>query len=180
MRAGQNLKHEKGVSILMRILFIGVLVFSVLSACSSPSASTPSPTDAPVSPSADTPTQFMDTPALPSTIAPLPEQPGGLEYSSAAEALADLKSRDDVSIEVLQGWTIVTEADGLTTWSFTPPNHPAFPAVAKRVLYRDQDGWHLKMDILCDAETAACDQFVSYFEALNEPIYQFIEQQQKP
>jgi hypothetical protein len=36
------------------------------------------------------------------------------------------------------------------------------------------------MDILCDAETAACDQFVRYFEALNEPIYQFIEQPQKP
>lgn len=159
----------------MRILFIGVLMFSVLSACSSPAASMPSPTDAPVSRSADTP-----TPELSSTVASLPEQPGGLEYSSAAEALADLKSRDDVLIDVLQGWTIVTEADGLTTWSFTPPDHPAFPAVAKRVLYRDQDGWHLKMDILCDAETAACDQFVTYFEALNEPIYQLIEQQQKP
>ena len=164
----------------MRILFIGVLLFSVLSACSDPAVFMPSPTDAPVSRSADTPTPFMATPELPSAVAPLPEQPGGFEYSSAAEALADLKSRDDVLIEVLQGWTIVTEADGLTTWSFTPPNHPAFPAVAKRVLYRDQDGWHLKMDILCDAETAACDQFVRYFEALNEPIYQFIEQQQKP
>ena len=159
----------------MRILFIGVLMFYVLSACNSPAASMPGPTDAPASRFADTP-----TPQLPSTVTPLPEQPGGFEYSSAAEALADLKSRDDVLIDVLQGWTIVTEADGLTTWSFTPPNHPAFPAVAKRVLYRDQDGWHLKMNILCDAETAACDQFVRYFEALNEPIYQLIEQQQKP
>jgi hypothetical protein len=66
----------------------------------------------------------------------------------------------------------------LTTWAFTPPNHQAYPAVAKRVLYRDQDGWHLKMDVLCEAEAAACAQFVKYFEALNEPIYQFIEQQQ--
>ena len=162
------------------MLFIGVLMVSVLSACSSSAASRPSPTDAPVSLSTDTPIPFTATPELPSTAAPLPEQPSGVEYSSVAEALADLKTRDDVSIQIIQGWTIVTEADGLTNWSFTPRNHPAYPAVAKRVLYRNQDGWHLKMDVLCDAEPAACDQFVRYFEAINEPMYQYIEQQQKP
>jgi hypothetical protein len=156
----------------MRIVLISLLMFSVLSACSRPAASMPGPTNVPVARSTETP-----TPELPSTVAALSAQPDAFEYSSAAEALADLKSRDDVLIDVLQGWTIVTEADGLTTWSFTPPNHPAYPAVAKRVLYRDQDGWHLKMDILCDAETAACDQFARYFEALNEPIYQLIEHQ---
>ena len=161
---------------MVRILFIGVVMVSALSTCSSLADSQPNPGDAPDSLSTDMPIPFTATPELPATSA----GPGDMEYSSVAEALADLKTREDVSIEVLQGWTIVTEADGSTTWCFAPPDHPAFPAVARRVLYRDKDGSHLKMDILCEAETAACDQFVRYFEALNEPIYRLIEEQQEP
>ena len=164
----------------MRMSFIGVLMISVVSACTGSTASMPNSTETPVSLSTDAPIPFTAAPKLASTTAPLPEQPNGIEYSSVAEALADLKTREGVSIEVLQGWTIVTEADGVTNWSFAPRDHPAYPAVAKRVLYRDQDGWHLKMNVLCDAEPAACDQFVRYFEAINEPMYQYIEQQQKP
>jgi hypothetical protein len=162
----------------MRMLLIGVFMVSILSACSRSAASLPGPTDAPISLSTDTSSPFTATLEPPSTAAPLPEQPGGFEYPSVAEALADLKTRDDVSIEVLQGWIIVREADGLTNWSFPPPDHPAYPAVAKRVLYRDQAGWHLKMDVLCEAEQAACDQFERYFGAINEPMYQYIEQYQ--
>jgi hypothetical protein len=82
-----------------------------------------------------------------------------------------------VIVEVSQGWTTVTEADGLTIWSFTPSGHPAHPAAAKRVLFKDQEGWQIKMDILCEADKAACDQFVKDFEALNEQMRQYIEQQ---
>jgi hypothetical protein len=165
---------------MLRMLFIGVLLISVLAACGGRAPSMPGPDDSPVSLSTDKPIPFTATPETPSTAVPRSEQPQDVEYSSVAEALADLKTRAGVSIEVLQGWTIVAEADGSTTWSFAPPDHPAFPAVAKRVLYRDQDGWQLKMDVLCEAEAAACDQFVRYFEALNRPIYQMIEQQQEP
>ena len=150
---------------MIRVLFIGVLMIFVFSACSTPATSVPASIDTPLS--------------LP-TETPIPEQPSSFEYSSVAEAFAALKTRDNVSIDVSQGWTIVTEADGLTTWSFTPQNHPAHPAVAKRVLYEDQDGWHIKMDILCEAETAACDQFLKDFEALNEQMRQAIEQQKSP
>jgi hypothetical protein len=156
----------------MRTLFIGILLSLVLSACNSPLIPMPGPTDTPVPASTATP--------IPATAVPLPGPPGDFEYSSVAEALANLRRRDGVSIEVLKGWIIAREPDGLTTWSFAPPDHPAHPAVAKRVLYRDQDGWHLKMDVRCEAQTAACDEFVRYFEALNEPIYQMIEMQQEP
>ena len=137
----------------------------VISACSTPATSVSPP---------------IDTPASPSTESPIPEQANTLGYSSVAEALADLQSSGTVSIEVSQGWTIVTEANRLTTWSFTPPNHPAHPAVAKRVLFEDQDGWHIKMDVLCEAERDACDQFVKDFEILNEQMRQAIEQQKSP
>ena len=156
----------------MRIVFIGILVASVLSACSSFGTSIGSPIDTPI--------PFTPTPEPPLMVTPLPTPSIEIEYASVAEALVGLKSRDDVYIEILQGWTIVREANGSTNWSFPPSDHPAFPAVAKRVLYRDQNGWHLEMDILCEAEPAACDEFVRYFEMVNEPMYQYIEQQQKP
>jgi len=165
---------------MVRILFTSILFVSVLSACSNPASSVPGPGGAPAPHSTDKPIPLTASAGRSSTAPPLSAQPEVIEYSSVAEALAALKTRPAVSIEVLQGWTIATEPDGSTTWAFAPPDHPAFPAVAKRVLYRDQDGWHLKMDVLCEAEPAVCDQFVRHFEALNEPIYQFIEQQQEP
>jgi hypothetical protein len=153
------------------MLFIGILMTCVLSACSSSTSSIP------VSLPTRTAIPLPATPAPSLTAAVLPEDPSQIEYPSVAEALAGLKTRDDVYIEVLKGWTIVREADGIANWSFVPSDHPAYPAVAKRALYRDEEGWHLKMDVLCEAATAACDDFVKYFETLNAPIYQMIEQQ---
>ena len=150
---------------MCRCIWIGITIISILSACTAPATTAPAP---------------HDTPASPPTGLPRTEQSNALGYSSVAEALADLKTRDNVSIEVSQGWTIVTEADGLTTWSFTPSDHPAYPAVAKRTLYQDADGWQIKMDILCEAEKSACDRFVKDFEALNEQMRQAIQQQKSP
>jgi hypothetical protein len=148
------------------ILVIGILMASVLSSCSSPTTSILNPTVAPVSAPTDT--------AEPT----LAEQSVAIEHSSVAEELASLKTREDVSIKNVKGWIVATEADGSTNWAFAPRDDPAYPAVAKRVLYRDRDGWHLKMSILCEAEDAACDEFIRHFEALNEPIYQMMEHQE--
>ena len=107
---------------------------------------------------------------------PLPESTGSFEYSSVAEALTNLKKKEGVKIEVSQGWTIITEADGLTMWSFAPSNNPAYPAVAKRFFYEDQGGWLVKMSVRCEADKAACDQFVRDFETLNEQMRKSLEQ----
>jgi len=170
----------EGSFTMKRLLFVGILAIFVLSACSTAATSVSDPIDTPVSLPTETPVPSATILEPSATFAPIPEQPGSFEYSSVAEALADLKTRDDVSIEVSQGWTIATEAGGLITWSFTPSDHPAHPAVAKRTLYEDQDGWHIKMDIHCEAGKAACDQFVRDFEGLNEQMLQYIEQQQSP
>jgi hypothetical protein len=180
VRTAEIDKHRKEASDMKKILLVGVLAVFVLSACNTSATSMPDAIITPVSLSTKTPILPTSTLAAPPTSAPITEQPDSFEYPSVAEALADLKTRGDVSIEVSQGWTIVTEADGLTTWSFTPSDHPAYPAVSKRILYEDQDGWHIKMNVRCEAEKAACDQFVRDFEALNEQMLQYIEQQKKP
>ena len=110
--------------------------------------------------------------------APLLESAGSFEYASVAEALADLKTKEGVEINVSKGWTIITEADGLTMWSFTPPDHPAYPAVARRVFYEDQKGWNVTMSIHCEADKVVCDQFVRDFEKLNEDMREYIEKDQ--
>lgn len=165
---------------MMRMLLIGILMVSVLAGCSGTIAPVPGPTDGSVSLPTNTSVPSTATAEPPPTSAPLSTQPAGIQYPSVAEALADLKTKSGVSMQVMQGWTIVTEADGLTHWSFAPQDDPAHPAVAKRFFYRDQDGWHLNMDILCEAEPAACDEFVKHFEMLNEPIYRLTELQQEP
>lgn len=113
---------------------------------------------------------------------PLPESSNSLEYASVAEALADLKAKEDANMEISDGWTLITEADGATWWAFAPSDDPAYPSVAKRVFYLDesgrfitQDGRFVTMNILCEANKVACDQFAKDFEVLNENMRQEIE-----
>ena len=96
-------------------------------------------------------------------------------YPSVADALAALQAREDVFISIEDGWTIITEPGGLTIWSFSPPDQPAYPAVAKRVFYQEEGAWYIKMDVRCEASKTACDQLQQDFEALNESMREAME-----
>jgi hypothetical protein len=100
-----------------------------------------------------------------------------IEYSSVEEALATLRARRDVKISEQGGWTVVQDVqDDLTMWSFTPSNHPAYPAVVKRTFFQDQSGaWHVDMRVKCRGTKANCDKLVADFRALNEQMRQAIE-----
>lgn len=104
------------------------------------------------------------------TVTPTEEAVSTIGYPSVAKALSALQARADVNISVEEGWTIITEPGGLTIWSFSPPDQPAYPAVAKRVFYQESGAWFIKMDVRCEAEKAACDQLQHDFEALNESM----------
>lgn len=109
------------------------------------------------------------------TVVPTEELPSTIGYPSVADALSALRAREDVHIAVEGGWTIITEPGGLTIWSFSPPDQPAYPAVAKRVLYQEAGAWFIKMDVRCEAEKAACDELQHDFEALNENMREAME-----
>ena len=117
------------------------------------------------------PGQAAETPAL-------TETPSDIGYPSVAAALEDLQARNDVSVSVENGWTIITESNGLTIWSFTPQKHPAYPTAAKRVFYQENGEWQVKMDVRCEARKAACEKVVRDFEALNKQMLEFIKQDQ--
>ena len=142
----------------MRYIFFAIvvaLVFNIPTCSAQPVTETPEP-----------------------TIALTEEAASTIGYPSVAEALSALQAREDVNISVEEGWTIITEPGGLTIWSFSPPGQPAYPAVAKRVLYQEAGAWFIKMDVRCEAEKAACDQLQRDFEALNESMRAAMEADQ--
>jgi hypothetical protein len=96
-------------------------------------------------------------------------------YPTVVDALNALQARKDVFIAMEDGWTIITEPGGLTIWSFSPPNQPAYPAVAKRVFYQEEGAWFIKMDVRCEASKTVCDQLQQDFEALNESMREAME-----
>lgn len=142
----------------MRYLFLAILaalVFIIPTCSSNQAPKTPEPTE---------------------TIVALTEEPAStIGYPSVAAALSALQAREDVNIAVEGGWTIITEPGGLTIWSFSPADQPAYPAVARRVFYQEAGAWYIKMDVRCEAEKAACDQLQRDFEALNENMREAME-----
>jgi hypothetical protein len=94
-------------------------------------------------------------------------------YPSVSAALESLKAKSDVKISVQAGWTVIE--DGMTLWSFTPPNHPAYPAAVKRALVEKDGAWHVEMNALCQADKAACDKLMAEFRTLNDNMRESIE-----
>src|SRR5437870_4848574 len=73
------------------------------------------------------------------------------------QELALLRARSDVAFATRDGWIVVTEADGLTIWSFTPATHPANSAYVKRWFYQKDGAWYVEMRAQCGASKLACD-----------------------
>lgn len=94
----------------------------------------------------------------------------GIGYPSVAAALADLRARGDVAISDKDGWTIVEDRAAGTFWSFTPPDHPAYPAAVKRMITERDGEVFIETRTLCQAEKAACDKLVDEFTELNKEI----------
>lgn len=100
-----------------------------------------------------------------------------IEYSSVEEAFSELSKKEGIELSVSQGWTVITEDNNtsITMWSFAPVEHPAYPALAKRVFYIEQNGgWYVVMGILCEADKESCDKFNQDFVDLNEEMQKYI------
>ncbi|HWE45190.1 MAG TPA: DUF4019 domain-containing protein [Caulobacteraceae bacterium] len=110
--------------------------------------------------------QASAAPAAPPAALPEAKQ-STIGYPNVDAALKDLHARPGVVISTDHGWTIATDEATRTFWSFPPPGHPAYPAAVKRWLVDDNGAVVLKMEILCQASKAACDDLVRSFQQLN-------------
>lgn len=108
--------------------------------------------------------------------------PTGVGFRSVADALAALKTRPGAKLSVTQpdAWTIISEQGGSVVWSFTPANHPAYPAVVRRSLLVGEDGIaRIEMAVLCQAEKAPCDSLTKDFRAINERSMRALRERMK-
>lgn len=92
----------------------------------------------------------------------------GIGYPSVAVALEALKARNDVQISNQGGWIIVNDKMANALWSFTPPDHPAYPAAVRRAVVQRGTAVSIEMTALCQAEKSACDKLMAEFKELNE------------
>jgi len=101
---------------------------------------------------------------------PLPEQSNStIGYPTPDAALAALHAKPDVEFSTQDGWTIASDPQTNTVWSFPPQRDPAYPAVVKRQMTAAAGGKvAVQMDVLCSATKVACDDLVRAFERMND------------
>ncbi len=99
--------------------------------------------------------------------APLPEAEASIEYQTVSEALAALRAKPGVVLTTENGWLIATDERAYSIWSFAPKGYAAYPAVVKRWAIPKQVGSEMRMDVLCEAAKAACDDLVRTFAKMN-------------
>ena len=102
----------------------------------------------------------------------LAQEGRGIGYPTVKAAVEALSARNDLNTSVQGGWTIIEDRSANTFWSFTPPNHPAYPAAVKRTIVSRGDGISIEMTALCQASKAACDKLMEEFKELNERMSQ--------
>ena len=88
-------------------------------------------------------------------------------YTSVSAARDALRSKGNIAFSIENGWTIASDRDNYAIWSFAPPRDPAYPSVVKRIIVQGDSGLDIKMSVLCEAPTRACDQLVENFKVLN-------------
>jgi len=96
-------------------------------------------------------------------------------YASVAEALAALQANPKIQISVQGGWTIASDKENKTLWSFSPKSDPSYPAAVKRIVEERNDTVFVHMDVLCEASKSACDNLVRQFQQLNERMQQHMQ-----
>ena len=98
-----------------------------------------------------------------------------MRYPTPAAALEALRTKPGVDVSMRDGWTIVSDPNERTVWSFTPASHPAYPAVVKRMVVTTPDAIGIRTSVLCGASPDACTHLVDEFKKLNERMREALE-----
>jgi len=107
----------------------------------------------------------------------VPGQEFEFGYTSVSAARNAVLSKDNIAISIENGWTIASDREKYTIWSFAPQGDPAYPSVVKRIIVQGRSGMEIRMSVLCEAPKAACDQLVENFKVLNERMRESLKRQ---
>lgn len=111
-----------------------------------------------------------------------PARTGTLGYAHVADALAALNKKPDAEISLqADGWTVIAvPTPELTVWSFAPPEHEAYPAVARRVVKQSEKGVTIDMTILCEGPKPSCARLAGTLQRLNDGMRDQIRARARP
>jgi hypothetical protein len=90
---------------------------------------------------------------------PKTSEPGSIEYATVDEALKALHAKKGVTFRNQNGWLVAEDSVALTTWLFTPSDHPAYPSMVRRRIINKADGAYMDTQIRCLASQETCDKF---------------------
>jgi hypothetical protein len=100
-------------------------------------------------------------------------------YPSVDAALADLNAQPGNVASVQGGWTIISNPNNPTIWSFTPDDHPAHPAVVKRTAVERNGGVDIRTRALCEAKKDSCDALIEQFKQLNDQMREYMREESR-
>jgi hypothetical protein len=85
-------------------------------------------------------------------------EPGPIPYASLEIALKDLHSRPGVTFRNQSGWIVAEDLAAHAVWLLTPPGHPAYPSIVRRMLVNGPSGATMNTDVQCFASQETCDK----------------------
>jgi len=89
---------------------------------------------------------------------------GSTGFATVADARASLRSRGLLELPSGKG-SVLWEAGGKTTWTFTAETEAAYPAFAKFVWTSSQERIEVAISILCEAAPLPCEKFARNMRA---------------
>lgn len=107
----------------------------------------------------------------------LAQPASGVGYDSPKQAFEALRAAPGVRGGPRGGWLVIAVDEGVNkgVWSFTMPNHPAHPAVARRIPIERNGQLYVDLRVLCGAEKSVCDEFYAEFKKLDEEVAREIQ-----
>jgi hypothetical protein len=106
-------------------------------------------------------------------IAAASDRQSSIGYASVDAARAALKNDPNAEVREQDGWTIIQTREGeksMSIWSFSPPSHPAYPAVVKRTIYEEDGSVMMKTNALCQASKSECDKLMAQFAEMERQM----------
>jgi len=97
--------------------------------------------------------------SLGSAEASLSAEPGPIAYATIEDALKDLHSKSGVTFRDERGWIVAEDLEASTVWLLTPPGHPAYPSIVRRMIVNGPNGAYMNTDVRCLANQETCDKF---------------------
>lgn len=94
----------------------------------------------------------------------------GIEYKSPQAALEALEAKPGVTRREEHNWVVLSDQADHSIWSIAQPGNPAYPAAVKRHFFEHNGAVSVRMQVMCGASKAVCDQMVQLFQQGDERI----------